>query len=440
LKVLVVPGTTEIAREIRESLSFTKGVDIFGAGLNLSLGQSFTYSDYFYLEEVNSLTFLDSLRAIVRDNKINVVVPAHDEVAFQLRNANLSDALILQHPQSVEEIVRSKHRTYCELKDSGFVPIRYFSTSSIDKFPVFVKPDASQGSQGSKKCESMAELINLINLSGEAGDFFSRNVVSEFLPGIEVTVDCFSSKADGLVFWAARERNSLSFGTSIRTKDLGRPEELRQKVQEIQNHLGFSGAWFCQFKQDSVGEFRLLEIASRIAGSSGIRRAQGVNLTQLAMLNMFDNQYIVPELSFVNAISHSRIIVDSFDIRTNLELIVVDFDDTLIIDGRVNAALVALLFEAKNSGIYLWICSRHKGNLEESLNKHRLSSIFDKTIHIQDGSPKSLHLDKRLQTLFIDDSFSERLDCGALDNVSAVEPSAALGLYFGFKSKGNKVV
>jgi carbamoyl-phosphate synthase large subunit len=85
----------------------------------------------------------------------------------------------------------------------------------------------------------------------------------------------------------------------------------------------------------------------------------------------------------------------------------VDFDDTLIVHGKVNADLVKLLFQALNGGVRLVLLTRHGGDLRTALARHRLAGVFDDVVHLRPDESKADHASDPAG-LLIDDSFAER--------------------------------
>jgi hypothetical protein len=87
-----------------------------------------------------------------------------------------------------------------------------------------------------------------------------------------------------------------------------------------------------------------------------------------------------------------------------------DFDDCLTLNEKnVNAELVSFLYQCFNENRRLTLLTRHKNGIENSLKKIRLNEIFDRIIQINHEDKKSAYIDNK-NSIFIDDSFSERLD------------------------------
>ena len=87
----------------------------------------------------------------------------------------------------------------------------------------------------------------------------------------------------------------------------------------------------------------------------------------------------------------------------------VDLDDTLISDGIVNLELVKLIFKSINEQKTVVLVTKHEADLEETLRTHRIAGLFDDVIHIKKEDRKSFYMNNK-DSVFIDDSFSERMD------------------------------
>src|SRR5690606_4432212 len=85
----------------------------------------------------------------------------------------------------------------------------------------------------------------------------------------------------------------------------------------------------------------------------------------------------------------------------------IDFDDLLIVDGKVHPETIAFIYQCINKGIKAHLITRHKEVLEDSLRKYRLQNVFDEIIWVRDGEEKHSYI-KEKDAIFIDDSFAER--------------------------------
>lgn len=188
---------------------------------------------------------------------------------------------------------------------------------------------------------------------------------------------------------------------------VGLNPEVEHIAREINHRLSFTGAWFFQLRQDSKGRWKLLEIAPRIAGTSGLTRNRGLNLPLLTVYQMMG---IPVELLPPQEVKEvDRALISRYRTTIDYDTVYVDLDDTLLLDSnRVNAILMMFLYQAVNQRKQLILLTRHERSPEDTLKRHRISpGLFDRILHIQDGRKKSDYITEPAAIL-IDDSFRER--------------------------------
>lgn len=100
----------------------------------------------------------------------------------------------------------------------------------------------------------------------------------------------------------------------------------------------------------------------------------------------------------------------------------IDLDDTLLVNDRINIPAVKLLFQCINNEKKIVLLTRHRGDLEQTLAKHRLSGLFDKIVHLGDAEKKSAHIETGA-AIFVDDSFAERMDVAERCNIPTFDCS-----------------
>ncbi len=402
MNVLIVPGTTLVAREICNSLGTMKGLRLFGAGYDITMALSLPYQGFDYVGALDSKNLIHDLEVIVDRRKIDFIIFAHDSWIYVFRNVNsIRKARLLKHSSNAIEICSFKSLTYEYLREDVVTPIVFKSAKDVSVFPVFLKPNRGQGSIGAFKIANFEELEPFMNSSGFIDDQW---VVSEYLPGAEYTVDCFSAMDGEILYASPRIRSEIEFGLAVGTRAIELPE-LFKWAKVISKKLLLNGAWFFQVKEDSKGLFKLMEIGLRIAGGSGIQRLKGVNLSQM---NILQSQGAALEVIDQNNFP-SKLKKD-FDLNFNYEKIYVDLDDTLIVNFNLNHELIAFLKSESDRGTPISLITRHKGNLQESLVKFGIGELFNRIIHVTELDPKSRYIDSDVNFLFIDDSFRERRD------------------------------
>jgi len=411
--VLVFPAGTEIGLEIFHALNYCKEVTLFGAGQNLSNHAPFIYPEYHILPSIYEDSWVERLSSLCTMLAIDYIFPAYDDVIVALsREAHKLSPKIITSPLLTTEITRSKSTTYRLLANKIRVPLLYHNPDEVLDFPVFVKPDKGQGSFGATKVSDIEALRTAITRVPEP-------IICEYLPGEEYTVDCFSDREKGVLFCGARRRCRVRSGIAVNTITEQLPDAL-QMANRIAETLDLRGAWFFQVKRAQTGELTLLEIAPRVAGSMASHRVMGVNFP---LLSIFEAERIP---LFMN-INHGIIEVDRAlcnRYRHSIRYVTVyfDLDDTLIVNGNVNLIMISFIYKCINAGKTLILITRHRGELHQTLLQYRLLGLFDEVLHIGPEEKKSSYIVSN-GAIFIDDSFSERMDVAANCNIPTFDCS-----------------
>lgn len=399
-RVLIFPAGTEIGLEIYAALSSCKEVELHAAGQALSNHAELLYDAYHHIPDIYSSNWLEKLIALVERLEINYIFPAYDDVIVALsHNREKIPATILAPSREVCDLTRSKLLTYQKLSSVVKTPRIFQAPEQVNAFPVFIKPDKGQGSFGVKRINDLDELKQVISVTKDP-------VISEYLPGREFTVDCFSDRDKGLLFSGARERLRMRNGIAVSTQliDDLRFEDLAKKISDA---LGIYGAWFFQVKEDINYQLTLLEVGPRIAGSMATNRVRGVNFP---LLSIFEAERA--PLSIINnsyPVLLDRALKNKYKKTIEFDSVYIDFDDTILLGDQVNLQAIQFLYRCINKGIAIILITRHAGDLQKTLEKFRLSHLFDNIIHLKNSEKKSSAI-THANAIFVDDSFSERLD------------------------------
>jgi hypothetical protein len=108
-----------------------------------------------------------------------------------------------------------------------------------------------------------------------------------------------------------------------------------------------------------------------------------------------------------NAELLDRAFISRFSTDIAYDTVYVDFDDTLIVDGKVNTELMGFLYQARNAGKELVLLSRHSTELLPDLERYAISpALFSEIIRLDRAGDKTRFI--RPRSIFIDDSFAER--------------------------------
>lgn len=367
-RVLILPCATQIAKEQYESLKYNKHFDLIGASHNNS---DSIFSNFIKLTcPKDDVKFIKEVIKIINEHNIDILLPAHDDILYILKNSTELQSLIPGSGVDTINICRFKSKTYAKLKRNKLLTNTIPEYTLIKNVPIFFKPDRGQGSRGSFKLNE-------------------EYISCEYLPGDEYTIDCFTDIKGKLSYINPRLRAKIINGISEVT-ELTSPNEFKLIAEQINKTLKLRGAWFFQMKRDKNNSLKLLEVAPRIAGASTISRLNGVNLTALSLY-----QHLGYKINVV-----SQCLVDSNNrlnpkYNLNYDSIFVDYDDTY----------PYVINELKKLNKLIKVITRNKTNL----------NLPYETIYVKDNELKSDIINNqikkfKLKPIFIDDSFKEKKD------------------------------
>lgn len=401
--ILVFPCGSEIGLDIYSSVCYSTYFHLIG-GSSMDDHGKFVYEDYIpNIPFVNMPDFIPVMQRIVKEKQIDAIYPAMDIAITVLKEHEVEiGCRVVASPIETTQICLSKEKTYARLKDIVKTP-KIYAPSDISKdcFPVFAKPKIGYGAKGTKKLNNQEEVDNFVKGKKDL-------LILEYLPGEEYTVDCFTSKDGQLLYSAARKRNRIKDGISVNTFFVKNQNEFNTIADKINSKIKFRGAWFYQVKRDKNGELCLLEIASRLGGSSLLSRAVGVNFALLSLFDIFD--YNVSVLKNDYYVELDRALENKYKTNLFFDSVYCDYDDCLILEKKyINVELVKFLYKCINENKRIYLLSKHDGNLKNELKNYRLDHLFDEVIHIDKEANKADYI-KGERSIFIDDSNAERVN------------------------------
>ncbi len=399
IKVLVFPCGAENAIEIHEALRYSVHVELHGASSVDDHGR-FAFERYVGdLPNISSPHFDDKFAALLERLGIDMVFATHDTVIEYLaaRRDQWSAYLVNGDPASTA-LTRRKSLTYTRFADTSWAPRVYGSPKDVLEWPAIVKPDLGQGAQG----------VTIVRSEQEAQialDKVSEPLLVEYLPGDELTVDCFTDRNRNLIWAGPRTRERLRAGIAMRSRLQGPMAEIEEIAREINDRVLMRGPWFFQMKADAHGRWKLLEISSRLAGTMVAQRAAGINLPLMAVQD-FMGRDLVP---LVN--THVRLVERCIATRAELsfsyDTVFIDLDDTLIIDGHAVPSVIAFVYQSVRHGHRVVLITRHAFDVEATLKRARIDrALFDEIIHLDANESKGQHVTSN--AIFIDNHFPER--------------------------------
>lgn len=352
VKVAVFPASSEVGMEVIRCLSDHKDIEVIGVDSESGPAKHICEN---YIDNAPWITD----RAILNFfNDFDYVYPANEESIKTLEPLGKT----ISHPIQTILACDSKHQTYSILQRVVPVPEIYPSET-------WVKPATGHSGMGQYK-HSTFDKINC-----------------EYLPGVEYTVDCFTQNGS-LKYCQPRTRENIKTGISCKSETVDLTNEIYNIGYSINKNLDFTGAWFFQIKQSQSGTFKLLEIGARVAGSSGVSRVMGVNLP---LLHLYAKMGVDVEITNIRPSKITRHLTVKA-VFPEVSKIYFDWDDTIMIKGKINWKAIALAYKL---GIECHILTR-KENAQ-------LIPPFQSIIISENKAEYSTK-----DTLLIDDSFAER--------------------------------
>ncbi|WP_417459281.1 ATP-grasp domain-containing protein [Kordiimonas sp.] len=416
--ILVFPCGSEIGLEVHAALKYEKSTRLFGASSVEDHGRMVFRRHLPLVPMIGADDFDERFEQLLVEHEIDVVVPAHDSVLLYLaENRAKFSAEILAPSAEVCGICRSKRNTYDALEGEAFIPRYYADVADIPTYPVFLKPDVGQGSQG----------VVLAKSEGQCREALAANpglLICEYLPGDEYTVDCFTDKNGELLFCSPRQRMRTKAGISVRSRNVDLGKRVEEIARRIATRLNMHGTWFFQLKHAADGTLKLLEVAPRVAGAMAVHRVMGVNFILLSLFELAGRDIAVQPKAF-KTVELERALINRYLLSVDYDVVYLDLDDTLIVDGEVNDNALTFLYQCRKKGIKVKLITRHYQEPGITLDAFAIHEVlFDKIIWISDKRPKSSFMQDGERALFIDDSFAERSEVMSVHGFPCLGPDA----------------
>ncbi len=403
--VMVFSGSTYPAMQIIDCLKNNLRFHVIAASSYPNHSEFVCEDSIIDLPYVYEDRFLSVFIKIIKEKQIDFIIPTDETIAMVLKEHESEiPAIVVCSPYETTCLCRHKKIAYKTLLKEFYCPEIYDNVDHVKKYPVFIKPDSSQGSKGAKIINSAEELQNIDNLD--------EMVICEYLPGEEFTVDCFTNKNRELIFCNPRIRSRLMNGITARGNNIPLTDEFLNIIKSINDRIHFRGYWYVQLKRDSNNNLKLLEICTRFAGTFAISKGLGVNLP---LLSLCDFSGLPTELTKNDyTVVCDKTYIDRYKLCLEFNHVYIDYDDTVTYkDGRaVNPYVIAFLYQCRYKKIKLSLITRHfetfKEKLQDSFKKLSISeSLFDEIIELKWNESKVNYINDK-NSIFIDNSFAER--------------------------------
>jgi hypothetical protein len=400
VKILVFPCGSENACEIHQALRYSVHVELFGASSVEDYGR-FRFEQYVGgLPNIRDTAFDESFAALIARLNIDMVFATHDSVLeyLAIKAPQMKFYLVNGDTESTA-IVRRKSTTYKLFSDCSWVPRVFASVEDVPEWPIIIKPDMGQGGQGVALASGPSEATPIMSTMAEP-------LLVEYLPGEELTVDCFSDVNRELIWVGARTRERVRAGITMRSTLLEPAPEINAIARTLNERLKLRGPWFFQLRGDREQRWKLLEVSCRVAGAMVAQRARGINLPLMAVHDYLGRNLMplpIPQVKLIE-----RNIATRADLDFAYDTVFVDLDDTLITDNFVNPLVVAFLYQSIRDGKRIKLITRHTLNVAQTLGRARIATdLFDEIIQLNDQVSKADYVTQN--SILVDNHFPERL-------------------------------
>ncbi len=401
INVLVFPCGSENASEIHQALTHSVHVNLFGASSVDDHGRLLFANYSGDLPRIDADDFDEAFGHLLAQWNIQLVFATHDTVQQYLANRihQWDVGLVNGDPQAAN-VSRHKSLTYELFADQPWSPRVYSQVEHIDTWPAVIKPDLGQGGQGVSIVETLAQ-------ANAALEHIKAPVLVEYLPGEEITVDCFSDRKRRLIWVGPRTRERVRAGIAMRCRPLEASPQIHDIAALINQRLKLRGPWFFQLKKDRHNHWKLLEVSCRVAGAMVTQRARGINLPLMAVHDFMQRDVNALPMTGITLIE--RRILTLAELAEDFDTVYIDFDETVIMDGKAIPSTLFFLYRMLAKGKKLILVTRHVGSPLQALADARIDpNLFTEIIHLQVGQKKSAFIQPR--SIFVDNHFPERVD------------------------------
>lgn len=105
-----------------------------------------------------------------------------------------------------------------------------------------------------------------------------------------------------------------------------------------------------------------------------------------------------------------RTLISRYKLDYKYSTVYFDFDDTLIIDGKVHLPAISFLYQCRNYGKKVILLTQHETDIHEDMKKFSIpESLFDEIIEIDLSDSKSKYIDSS-DSILVDNAYKCRLE------------------------------
>lgn len=324
-------------------------------------------------EELKGKDYIEWLQNVITENKVDVFFPKRNMQLIAEHKGDLSCDVVCESAD-ILSVVENKDLVYRRLANIPLVCNYIPKTKVVTNIEGFDRAYAEvfqymlqEGYENPRVCIKYVEdegarsfrvIDNRVTLDNVQGSKMTYDSIYEYiqkqgeirplmlmpyLSGREISIDCIPQKTRQTIMATRVKREG-------RIKEICTVSEvLREVVLQIEQHFGLTCPYNVQFKQTDTGEWKLLEINTRLAGGSHLLAEFGV---RPLLLYLEELPYILKEGSATHI--EKPIILEE---KTGLVVYATDLDRTLIhregdvVVEKLNDIPISYMCRAS---LYLW--------------------------------------------------------------------------------------
>lgn len=385
-RVLVLNCGTLASTDINMALRYNDEFEIWGASTNKNHG-IYVYKNYIDdIPNISNPDFIKILNKKIEEYNFKFILAPHEDLALFLQeNKEKINACIVCSNYETSLICRYKSKTYEKMKNYDFIP-KVYKKEEVKTYPVFCKKDTDQGARHAYKIENKNEL-----------EMYTKDdmIICEYLPGEEVTIDCFTDKNRKLLFCNPRAADRILAGIDVHARRIALTDEIKYIAESLNKEIEFRGYWFFQIKKAVDGKYKLLEISTRLPGSFSLSRCLDVNLPLMALKD-FDGQDV--ELTFNNIeIEADKQFFGKYKLGIEYNSVFIDFETCFEIMDNIDAFFMMYLYQCLNKNIEIDLITQNKEKMEKYLIKNKIDrNIFKNIFEISREKIKDVLTEKSI--------------------------------------------
>ena len=301
---------------ILNALTREPRINLHVADMNPLAAGSLLHDKSHTIPEADSPAFIDAIETLCFSEKVDVIFPLVTKELLTLsKNKSRFEALgikVLASSHEAMSVLNNKgallqhlasedipHPEFLLAKNAADLNAAVHSLGYPSK-PVVIKPSNGNGSRGIRILDPSVDQYDLlfnhkpnslyssldVVLESISDQLIPEMVISEYLPGPELTIDSVIADGD-IVELMIRTRDTMRNGisTSGRFIENASIESYVRKIVSSFNRNDLEGPVGFQVKKSRDGQYLILESNPRIQGTSVAAIGCGVNLPVLSVLS-----------------------------------------------------------------------------------------------------------------------------------------------------------